>query len=113
MIVDRIDATVDIDDFARRTGWHIKPEGACKGDVCVPLGDHTLATIADRLAMPVVHDDSTGSDLWAVGPASVTGRTLETAAVPDDFELPDLDGNPFRLRSLHGRKVLLVAWASW
>jgi hypothetical protein len=25
----------------------------------------------------------------------------------------DRDGKPFRLSSMHGRKVLLVAWASW
>ena len=25
------------DDFAARSGWTVKPEGACKGEVCVPL----------------------------------------------------------------------------
>ena len=30
-----------------------------------------------------------------------------------ELELPDVDGNLFRLSSLRGRKVLLVAWASW
>jgi hypothetical protein len=112
---DGLDADVEVADFERRTGWAIKPEGACKGDLCVPLpdGDLALGTIAQRLGMPVLHDDSTGVDLWSVGPATVTGKALDTAAVPADFELPDLDGNPFRLSSLHGRKVLLVAWASW
>jgi len=28
---------VDAQELERRTGWVIKPEGACKGDVCVPL----------------------------------------------------------------------------
>jgi peroxiredoxin len=36
-----------------------------------------------------------------------------TTAVAPDLELPDKDGNPFKLSSLHGRKVLLIAWASW
>ena len=40
------------------------------------------------------------------------GRTLSTATAADP-ELIDRDGNPFRLSSLHGRKVLLVAWASY
>ena len=27
--------------------------------------------------------------------------------------LPDFDGNPFDVAGLRGRKVLLLAWASW
>jgi cytochrome oxidase Cu insertion factor (SCO1/SenC/PrrC family) len=33
--------------------------------------------------------------------------------VAADPELIDRDGNPFRLSSLRGRKVLLVAWSSY
>ena len=115
MIVDRLDIDVTGAEFARATGWRIEAQGACRGDVCVPLdGDsRTLTTVADRLGMPIVHDDSTGRSVWAVGPATVSGRALQSAHVPEDFELDDLDGNPFRLGTLRGRKVLLVAWASW
>lgn len=110
--------TVDPDELARRTGWTIKPEGACLGDVCVPLPadvrrpDGTLdaAVLSARLGAPLVHDRA--HDLWALGPATVTGKALSTAQAPD-LELPDVDGHPFRLSSLRGRKVLLVAWASW
>ncbi len=96
----------------------MKPEGACKGDICVPLPDGPGAptatspspVLAERLGMPLLHDDA--NQLWALGPASVSGRALDTAEAPD-LELPDVDGNPFKLSSLHGKKVLLVAWASW
>jgi hypothetical protein len=108
---------VDADAFARRTGWESKPEGLCQEDRCVPApgvdrGDGTLdvTVLADRLGMPLVHDEDHA--LWALGPATATGRALSTAVAPD-VELPDRSGNPFRLSSLHGRKVLLVAWASW
>jgi hypothetical protein len=104
---------LDRDAFAARTGWELKPEGACKGEVCVPLpGDADLASIAERLGMPLLHDEGRG--VWALGPESaVTGRAL-TTAVAHDFELPQvLTGEPFRLSSLRGQKVLLVAWASW
>jgi hypothetical protein len=120
VILDRL--TLDPDAFETRTGWAIKPEGACKGDICVPLpagartggngdGDGLDATVvAQRLGMPLLrHGDA---DLWALGPATVSGKALDTAVAPD-LELPDVDGNPFKLSSLHGKKVLLVAWASW
>lgn len=116
MILERL--AVDPAAFEARTGWAIKPEGACKGDICVPLPDDArtdggaldATVLSQRLGMPLLrHGDD---DLWALGPASVSGRALDTAVAPD-LELPDLDGNPFRLSSLHGKKVLLVAWASW
>jgi len=112
-------ATIDEALFAKRTGWEIKPEGACKGEVCVPLpadarrGDGTLdvRVVAERLGMPLVPDEARG--VSALGPeTSVTGRALTTARAPE-LELPDADGNPFKLSSLLGQKVLLVAWASW
>ena len=111
------DLTVAADDFAHRTGWECKPEGLCRGDVCVPApgarrpdGTLDVTVVADRLGMPLVHDEA--HRLWALGPATASGRALTTAEVPD-VELADRDGNPFRLSALHGRKVLLVAWASW
>jgi hypothetical protein len=110
---------IDADDFAARTGWDVKPEGACKAEHCVPLppeartssGRVDVGVIAERLGMPLIHDE--GAGLWALGPdTAVTGRALTTAVAPE-LELPDADGNPFRLSSLRGQKVLLVAWASW
>ncbi|CAB4886910.1 unannotated protein [freshwater metagenome] len=104
-------------DVADRTGWMAKPEGMCRGDVCVPApgalrsdGTIDVPTAADRLGMPVLHDASHG--VWALGPATATGRALSTAAAADPT-LIDRDGNPFRLSTLHGRKVLLVAWSSY
>src|SRR3954452_22240654 len=117
MILD--DLVIDEAEFAQRTGWEMKPEGACKGEVCVPLpaearaGDGRLDTrvLAERLGMPIVTDDAHG--LVALGPETkATGHILTTARAPE-LELPDIDGNPFTLSSLRGQKVLLVAWASW
>lgn len=114
MILDSL--AVRPEAFAERTGWQAKPEGMCRGEVCVPapgaLRDDGLldvAVAAERLGMPVVHDAAHG--LWSVGPAS-GGQTLATAVAADPV-LQDHHGNPFRLSALHGRKVLLVAWASW
>jgi hypothetical protein len=111
VIIDRLDITSD--EFATATGWEIKPQGACKGEVCVPLSGrdfHVLAA-AEKLGMAVVHDETAG--LWAIGPETVGGRALSTAEAPD-LGLPDvLTGERFHLSSLRGQKVLLAAWAPY
>jgi hypothetical protein len=109
---------VSTEEFARHTGWSIKPEGACRGDVCVPLptdavvADRTLAIelVAGALGMPVVVDSGRG--LAALGPATLNGHALSTAEAADPV-LTDLEGREFRLSSLRGQKVLLVAWAPY
>jgi hypothetical protein len=107
--------TMSAIEFEAHTGWAAKPEGMCKGAVCVPAagavvdGEIDVAAVAARLGMALVHDED--RNVWAVGPES-GGRALTTAVAPE-LELPDADGNPFKLSAMHGRKVLLVAWASW
>ena len=110
MILEGLDVTAA--QFEAMTGWAIKPEGACKGEICVPLGGAPfhLATAAQRLGMPLVEDQE--NQLWALGPSTVGGRALATAQAPE-LVLPDLDGRPFALSSLRGQKVVLVAWAPY
>ena len=97
--------------FEQGTGWEIKPEGACKGEICVPLGgEFDAVAAADRLGMAVVHDETRG--LFAFGPESLSGHALATAEAAD-IELDDLDGNTVRLSDFRGKKVVLVAWAPY
>ncbi|MBM3685113.1 MAG: hypothetical protein FJW83_11355 [Actinobacteria bacterium] len=111
-------STPTVADLAAATGWTVEPQGACRGDICVPLpegvrvGDDRvdLRAFAAALRMPLVHD--AGSGLSALGPSTLSGRALVTAEAPD-LVLPDLDGRPFRLASLRGRKVCLVAWSPY
>lgn len=116
MIIEDIDR-VDAAAFAAATGWDPKPEGLCRGEVCVPAsglrrddGTVDVRAAAGVLGMPVVEDAEHG--VVALGPGSSTGRTLSSAAAPDP-ELIDRSGAPFHLSSLHGRKVILHAWASY
>ena len=103
---------IDAAEFAAATGWEIKSQGACKADMCVPLGPGAfdVASAAERLGMAMIHDSDAG--LWALGPESFTGRALSTAQAPE-LVLSDLAGNEFRLSSLRGQKVVLVAWAPY
>jgi hypothetical protein len=112
VILETLDLTPE--QFAAGTGWTIKPEGACKGDVCVPLGRRgdgfDLAATAERLRMALVHDEQAG--LWALGPEALGDRALTTAEAPE-LVLDDVSGREFRLSSLRGQKVLLVSWAPY
>jgi hypothetical protein len=109
MILERLE--VDPVELAARTGWEVKPEGACKADRCVPLppGPLDARELARRLGMALVTDPR--HDLHALGPES-GGRALSSARMPD-LQLPDRHGRPFSLSSLRGTRIVMVAWASW
>jgi len=110
------------DGLERATGWVFKPEGFCKGDVCVPVpparagefadGERfNLAAIAELLGQPIVADQE--HHTWCVGEAAAErARTLKSLEAPD-FSLPDLAGRMHSLSEYRGKKVLLVSWASW
>jgi hypothetical protein len=107
MVTDSLE--IDATEFLRSTGWELKPEGACRGDVCVPLLDRSLPEVARRLGMPLVHDQVNG--LWSLGPA--VEPILPAGGEAPDFALPDLAGRVHRLSEQRGRKVLILAWAPW
>jgi hypothetical protein len=108
MILERLDEPPA--DLEMRTGWAIRPEGACRGDACVPLpAPFDVRELAERLGMALVHDDAHA--LWALGP-EFGGPTLASAQLPD-IVLPDRFGEDFALRSLRGTKLFMIAWASW
>jgi hypothetical protein len=104
------------------TGWAWKPEGLCRGDICVPVPpvakrewvrDDRLnvAAMWRRSGQPVVHDAARRT--WVLGSgAAQRASALATLQAPD-FELPDLAGRMHRLSQYRGRKVFLASWASW
>jgi peroxiredoxin len=108
VILERLDLPPA--QLERRTGWSIKPEGACRGEACVPLDTpFDVRQLAHRLGMALVHDEPNG--VWALGPES-HGHALASAELAD-IVLPDRRGQEFALRSLRGSKVLMITWASW
>ena len=107
--------TVDRTAFERGTGWAMKPEGACKGDICIPLTDPMeeqidIEATASAMGLPLVAAPE--HNLWALGPESIGSRALSSAEAPN-LRLPDLDGNEFELSSLRGQKIVVYAWAPY
>ena len=110
------------DDLKLVSGWEFKPQGFCKGDVCVPVPEarksqfvahdrYNLAALANLLGQPVVSDAE--HNAWCFGEAAAERKRMLTSLDAPDFSLPDLDGKMHSLSEHRGKKVLLVSWASW
>ncbi len=117
---------LEANELKRLTGWELKPEGICRGDLCVPIppgADSKFASkrdgkswlnftaLADLMGKPWAGDLT--HRVWYFGAeAAERGNSLKSLHAPD-FELPDLDGKLHRLSDYRGKKVFLLAWASW
>jgi hypothetical protein len=127
---DRIAATrASIDGGAVRvapdllrdaTGWELKTEGLCQGDVCVPVRDRAalagdrgvdLAAFARALDRPLALDVAERAAALGTS-ASERSAQLATGEAPD-FRLPDLHGRMHTLSAHRGKKALLIVYASW
>ncbi|MCA9830222.1 MAG: redoxin domain-containing protein [Dehalococcoidia bacterium] len=53
------------------------------------------------------------TDTWAFGESSETRNDALDSLIAPDFSLPDLSGGEHRLSDYRGKKVILLAWASW
>jgi len=117
---------IDPADLPAVMGFELKPEGACRADICIPVregepdslvrdeGERRLISptrLADVLGQAYVVDTEAG--VWSFGPpAKDQAGGLVTVEAPD-FALPNLEGETVRLSDLRGKKVLLITWASW
>src|ERR671935_271702 len=85
MILDRLETTPD--ELERRTGWKIEPQGACKGDRCVPLPGGGAAldvrVLAERLEMALVHDSKQGLIVRPPEPAFPGKAVIAELGLPE------------------------------
>ena len=101
-------------------GWEWKPEGLCRGNVCVPVRDRAALQVGEQLDVGAVASalDRLAVVDAAAGIAAVAlpkeGRreALHDHHAPS-FTFPDLDGVDHDLEEWRGKKKLLVAFASW
>jgi hypothetical protein len=82
-----------------------------EGDTVREVPRHTIDEFATRGDRPLAVDHEEGVAYLGVS-APTRAAALASLDAPD-FTLPDLDGRPHSLSAHRGRKVLLVAYASW
>jgi hypothetical protein len=105
-------------DLPRINEFELKPQGACRADVCIPVDKSmtrgayfNLSAFARKVRQTVVADRE--ARVWSFGEIPlVRGQFAESRTAPG-FELPDRAGRPVRLSDFRGRKVLVLTWASW
>jgi hypothetical protein len=104
----------------RAIGWELKPEGLCRGEVCVPTrarpdvqadGRVDLGVVAELMDRPLVVDAD--GDAAVFGESAAARTQQQRACHVDDFEITAADGTTFRWSSIGRKKKVLVAWASW
>ncbi len=128
-VTERVDADakggglwLKASDFERVSGWAHKPEGFCKGEVCVPVpaarktefvraDGCNLAALAGLLGQPMVADAE--NHAYCFVEAAAERKRILTSLDAPDFTLPDLEGRMHSLSDYRGKKVFVVSWASW
>jgi hypothetical protein len=113
-------------DLTRVSGFEIKPQGACLGELCVPIPRarkqaferdrarakwFNLSELARIMGQPEVQDPELNVRVF--GPRPEMAMKLQSTLEAPDFTLPDWKGRPRSLAEFRGKKVLLITWASW
>lgn len=101
-------------------GWEVHDGLLCNDSMCIPLADEAsvvreggvdLAGLAKAMDRALAVDlDERAAFLGAS--ARERSQALASQHAPD-FALPDLAGRTHTLAEHRGKKILLVAWASW
>lgn len=114
--VEKGDLWIPATELPRINEFTVKPQGACREDVCIPLsrdlersGWLNLSGFARKLKQSVV----TEGNIWSFGEMpGLRSGFLQSRFAPD-FAIQDRKGKTVRLTDFRGRKVLLLSWASW
>ena len=111
---------IEPDHLPAAIGWTLKPEGLCRGDQCVLVGDGSALRVKDKLDLaavvgaldcPALVDADAG--VVVMGQPNAARRTAVHDRLAPDFTLADLDGVSRSLSDFAGKKRLLVAFSSW
>jgi len=113
---DPADLWVRASDLPRINEFEVKPQGACRADVCIPISKDlkqgewfNLSGFARKVRESVVED----SGVWSFGEVPVLRGSFVNSRTAPDFAVPDRKGRIVHLSDFRGKKALVVTWASW
>ena len=113
---DPKDLWVRAADLPRINQFTVKPQGACRADMCIPVpkalksGEwFNLTGFAQRLHQSYVSEEG----VWSFGEMQVTRGDFYRSRIAPEFAAPDRHGRLVHLSDFRGKKVLVVTWASW
>lgn len=103
-------------DLPRINEFELKPQGACRAEICVPTpktlsknGWFHLTGFARRIGQSWVADANT----WSFAEIPILTSGFLRSRIAPDFAVPDRKGHLVKLSDFKGKKALIVTWASW
>lgn len=104
-------------DLKKVNDFEVKPQGACREDLCIPIPRElqrkewfNLSGFARKTGEVLVKDDS---GVYSFGEIPLTRGAFYNSRIAPDFAVPDRKGRVVHLNDFRGKKVLVVTWASW
>ena len=123
-LATEVDLWIPVDCVPHVTGFEVKPEGVCCGDICIPFppdaewvveheGSRYFAVtqFAERIDQVVATEP--GQRLWGFGQPQLGNTSPLVEGKAPEFTIADREGNPVSLSDFRGKKVLVLTWASW
>jgi hypothetical protein len=103
-------------DLPGINGFEVKPQGACRADMCIPVPKDlksgewfNLTGFARRIRQAYVTD----AGVWSFGEIPAVRGDFYNSRIAPDFAVPDRAGRIVHLSEFRGKKTLVVSWASW
>lgn len=103
-------------DLPRINEFELKPQGACRADMCIPVAKtlksgpwFNLTGFSRKLGQAYVTD----SGVWSFGEIPVMRGSFYSSRIAPGFAVSDRKGKIVHLSDFRGKKVLVFTWASW
>ena len=113
---DTKDLWVRAADLPRINEFELKPQGACRADMCIPVAKalkngpwFNLTGFSRKLGQAYIND----AGVWSFGEIPVMRGNFYNSRIAPDFAVPDRTGKIVHLSDFRGKKVLVFTWASW